>query len=96
MPSVDRILDDGRIRRLAESYPHDLLLSLVRRQLEVERQAITTGRQRVSSPEEIVEAVVSRLRVLEKPSLRPVVNASGVILHTNLGRASLSAESVTA
>ncbi len=96
MPSVDRILDDGRIRRLAESYPHDLLLSLVRRQLEVERQAITTGRQRVSSPEEIVEAVVSRLRVLEKPSLRPVVNASGVILHTNLGRASLSAESIAA
>ncbi len=96
LPSVDRVLGDERIRRLAESYPHDRLLSLVRQQLETERQAITTGRPQASSPAEIVEAVVSCLRALEKPSLRPVVNATGVILHTNLGRASLSTESITA
>ena len=96
LPSVDRILDDERIRRLAESYPHERLLRLARQQLEVERRAITAGRQHVSSLEEIVEAVVACLRALEKPSLRPVVNASGVILHTNLGRASLSVESIAA
>jgi L-seryl-tRNA(Ser) seleniumtransferase len=96
LPSVDRVLGDERIRRLAESYPHDRLLSLVRQQLDTERQAITTGRPRASSLAEIVEAVVSCLRALEKPSLRPVVNATGVILHTNLGRASLSVESITA
>jgi L-seryl-tRNA(Ser) seleniumtransferase len=43
-----------------------------------------------------VDSIHSELQALEQPSLRPVINASGIILHTNLGRAPLSKEAMTA
>lgn len=95
LPSVDRVLSVERLKRLGENYPHDLLVSLVRRQLERERLAITAGKP-CHSVDEIVEAIGTQLQALEKPGLRPVINATGVILHTNLGRATLSQESLAA
>ncbi|MFH1169836.1 MAG: L-seryl-tRNA(Sec) selenium transferase [Chloroflexota bacterium] len=93
LPSVDRVLSDGRIRQLA--YPHDLLLDLVRQQLEHERRSIASGRTALS-PDALVEAVCARVRALGEAGLRRVINATGVILHTNLGRAPLSQDAIAA
>ncbi|MFC1942967.1 L-seryl-tRNA(Sec) selenium transferase [Chloroflexota bacterium] len=89
LPSVDRVISEERIKQLEGTYPHELLLNLVRQRLEHERLAITAGNS-CPSIDEIVESIFAQLNELESPSLRPVINATGVILHTNLGRAPLS------
>jgi len=95
LPSVDRLLSEERIKKLEETYPHQLLVDLVRQRLEHERLAIAAGKPCLSN-DEIVESISVQLRELESPSLRPVINATGVILHTNLGRAPLSREAAVA
>ena len=95
LPSVDRVISEERIKRLVGAYPHELLVNLIRQRLERERLAIMAGNPSPSI-EGIVESISAQLRELESPSLRPVINATGVILHTNLGRAPLSQEAMTA
>ena len=95
LPSVDRVISEERIKQLEGAYPHDLLVNLIRQQLERERLAIATGNS-WPSIDEIVESISAQLRELEISSLRPVINATGVILHTNLGRAPLNREAMTA
>ncbi len=95
LPSVDRVISEERIKQLREVYPHSLVVDLVRQRLEQGRLAITRG-STCPSLDEIVDTICSRLQTLAQSSLRPVINASGVILHTNLGRAPLSKEATTA
>jgi len=87
LPSVDEVL--RRLERLTALYPHALLAAEVRRALEEERHSILAGE---AAPAEPIEARVERaVARLAAPSQRRVINASGVILHTNLGRAPLGA-----
>ena len=95
LPSVDKLIFEERIKRLEETYPHELVVGLVRQQLERIRLSITAGNL-CPSIDDIIEAICAQLSALEKSSLRPVINATGVILHTNLGRAPLSREAITA
>ncbi len=95
LPSVDRVISEERIRRLQENYPHALLVDLIRRHLKHDRSSIAAGNP-CPSIDEIVESICSQLRDLENPSLRPIINATGIILHTNLGRAPLGQEALAA
>jgi L-seryl-tRNA(Ser) seleniumtransferase len=95
LPSVDKVLSDERLKQLDEIYPHILLVNLVRQRLEHDRLSITTGNP-CPSIDEIVESVSAQVYTLESPSLRPLINATGVLLHTNLGRAPLSKEATAA
>ena len=95
LPSVDRVLADKRLKQIENTYPHILLVNLVRQQLERERLSIVAGKP-YSSLDEIVASVCAQVHVLEHPNLRTIINATGVILHTNLGRAPLSEESAVA
>jgi L-seryl-tRNA(Ser) seleniumtransferase len=89
LPGVDKVLADKRLARLGGKYPHDLLVDVIRQRLDEERMSITAGKPCVSL-NDIVSSVLAELEALDKPTLRRVVNASGVILHTNLGRSPLS------
>ncbi len=95
LPSVEKILSDDRLDTLAARYPHELLVNVIRQQLESERAAITSGKLGHSF-DEIVEGIIKKVNNIFTPSLRRVINASGVILHTNLGRAPISAEALAA
>jgi L-seryl-tRNA(Ser) seleniumtransferase len=95
LPSVDKLISEERIGQLREIYAHDLIVDVVRQQLEESRLAIMRGISCPSS-DELVDSICSRLQALAQPSMRPVINASGVILHTNLGRAPLSKEATAA
>ena len=93
LPGVDKVLSDERLNKLAGRYPHDLLVSVIRQCLENERLSIAAGKP-CASMDAIVTSISAEMEALEKPTLRRVINASGVILHTNLGRAPLSGESL--
>jgi len=95
LPSVDRLMSEDMIKQLRDEYPHDLLVDLIRQHLEQVRVSITLGNP-CPSINEIVESVCARAQALASPYPRPVINASGVILHTNLGRAPLSKEAIAA
>jgi len=95
LSSVDRLISEERLRQLQETYPHALLVELIRQRLEHARLSITAGNP-CPSVDEIVESICAQVYALENPSLRPIINASGVILHTNLGRAPLSKEATAA
>ncbi len=95
LPSVDRVLSEERLRQLAEGYSHRLLSDIVRQDLERGRRSIADGNP-CPTIEEIVASVSEQVRTLGTPRPRPLINASGVILHTNLGRAPLSKETMEA
>jgi L-seryl-tRNA(Ser) seleniumtransferase len=95
LPSVDKLLTDERIKALAQTLPHDRLVAIIRGQLESARQSVASGK---SAPplDRIVVSVILEAQELETATLRPIINATGVILHTNLGRAPLSKEAIEA
>jgi L-seryl-tRNA(Ser) seleniumtransferase len=86
LPSVDEVL--SKLSRLEARFPRKLIVDEVRRVLQAMREEIRTGNHSNStSVENRVERALARL---ETPSLRRVINATGVVLHTNLGRAPLA------
>jgi len=95
LPSVSRVLVHRRIRPLLSQMASDSVAELVRQQLQEARRAIAAGHE-CPPTETLVESVLARAELLLQPTLRPVINASGVIIHTNLGRAPLSREAMAA
>ncbi len=91
LPSVDRLLQEKSVRDLAEEHGHDLTVEAIRRAVDLARQGIMDG-QDCPSTDALVEMTRASLEAQSRPTLRPVINATGVIIHTNLGRAPLSAE----
>jgi len=95
LPSVDKLLFEERIRQLEDNCPHALLVELIRQHLQQERLSIAAGNP-CHSIDEIIESISAQAHAITRLSLRPVINATGVILHTNLGRAPLSNEAIAA
>ncbi len=93
LPSIDRLLADQRIAQLTEQHGHDAMLGIAREVLEECRVEVQrTGASPARPP---VEIVVERAHTLE-PGLRRLINATGVVIHTNLGRAPLSTATIEA
>ncbi|HXA67192.1 MAG TPA: L-seryl-tRNA(Sec) selenium transferase [Bryobacteraceae bacterium] len=86
LPAVDQVL--ANLARLEGRFPRRLIVDEVRRVLEAIREEIRAGKYSNSASVEI--RVEGNLARLEAPSLRRVINATGVVLHTNLGRAPLA------
>ena len=95
LPGVDRLLSDQRVQRLMDSYSRHSVLELVRAQLDDARRGITEGAQSLSY-DDLVQAIQQRAASRWRPWPRSLINATGVILHTNLGRAPLSGEATEA
>jgi len=91
LPSVERLLQTQLAAELIAAYGRPLTLSAIRSVLDEVRARASNGReQNLPNREGILESAHLKLEEWTRPTLFPVINASGVILHTNLGRAPLS------
>ncbi len=95
LPSIDRILSHPRTRELVGIYSHEAMVDIARGRLEEARRAISASGI-CPSLEEVVEAIDKEVNYLWRPRPFRVINATGVIIHTNLGRAPLSKEAAQA
>ncbi|HEX2779359.1 MAG TPA: L-seryl-tRNA(Sec) selenium transferase, partial [Gemmatimonadaceae bacterium] len=87
LPSVGSLLESEALRPLLASEPRSLVADAVRDVIDAARRDPATS---PSSPDAWTQAVSQALDLRRRPSLRPVINATGVVLHTNLGRAPLA------
>ena len=91
IPSVDELLSRPRLLALTHSAGRAVVTQAIRGVLGELRAQMRGARQQIDvAPEGIESEVASRVEALMAPSLRRVINATGVVLHTNLGRAPLA------
>ena len=97
IPSVDRVLATDLARSALARFERGYVTASVRAVLDEIRQRLSRGAPCAPpSPEEVMRAAVARLEAQQPLSMCPVVNATGVVLHTNLGRALLAEQAVEA
>jgi L-seryl-tRNA(Ser) seleniumtransferase len=86
LPSVDKLLADGRLRALATRHGHAVVADAARAALARAREEIAAGFE----PGDLAARAEVELENRLRPRLRRVLNATGVVVHTNLGRAPLA------
>ena len=96
LPAVDALLSDADGQVLCAQYGRAATLEALRATLQQTRSAIHNGAATAPSRAALLERAAAELAQRFRPGLRRVINASGVILHTNLGRAPLAAAAVQA
>ena len=94
LPSVDQLLRVLAGRPDVAAIPRARLTALVREALDAERRRILRERGTPADAEALAARVAAVVRQAGLFSLRPVINATGVVLHTNLGRALLSPQAL--
>jgi len=90
LPSVDRLLNDPAVAALLAITPRETVVRAIRRVLEAAR------RRRTPRPTDWTDAIMEEVHRAAQRTLRPVINATGVVLHTNLGRAPLARAAIDA
>ena len=100
LPKVDDLLRDENLIQAGESYGYIPVRQAIRSVLEEVRTHLLSeeGPQggRHLTEQGLIEAILARLEAESKPGIRKVINATGAILHTNLGRAPLAQEALAA
>lgn len=95
IPSIEQLRQRPDVRALEEKFGRAAVVDALREEAGALRRAAASGAHVPDDvPEAIARAVPARLAAATRRSLRPVINATGVIVHTNLGRAPLSAAAV--
>ena len=95
LPSIAELLESPEGQQLGARYSRPLTVRVLRAVVEEARAPIRSGSP-VPSSGELLRSAAARLEQEQRPHLRPLINATGVILNTNLGRAPLSAEALEA
>lgn len=97
IPKVDTVLEHESIQKLSGFVPEMIIKDAVRSELQHLREDILAGRIDPTadlSLDNVAEAASRRVLAMNRPRLRRVINATGVVIHTNLGRSPLSEEAI--
>ncbi len=98
IPSIEQLRQRASVRSLEATYGRDALVRALREAAAALRDGLAQGAAGPADEDGAAEAIAldaeSRLARGVEPSLRPVINATGVVIHTNLGRAPLAAAAV--
>lgn len=97
LPSVEEILQNLSLSKknaLLTDLPHALKADIIRKEIDARRSAILANQHADTDASSITEVVIDQLELQANPSLRRVVNATGIIVHTNLGRSVLADEAL--
>ena len=95
LPSVDEVLGDKRIIDVLNEYPRNLVLESVRQIIDLKRKEIINldedRKEKLNIRfDNIIENSLNKIRINYSLSLKKVINATGTVIHTNLGRSLLS------
>jgi L-seryl-tRNA(Ser) seleniumtransferase len=98
LPSVDRLLDSSRNSETLRQTPHSVLRNAARTALEALRHQLLHDKTSLDVEDVSETAVLQRIEVLVtaamQPNLRQTVNATGIVIHTNLGRSLLCRDAI--
>jgi len=94
LPGVDRALQNEKIAAAVVVYGLETVKDALRKTLDALRKEIIEGTAAENANanelfDQIAAKVIERCRLIAQPSLRPVLNATGILIHTNMGRAPL-------
>jgi L-seryl-tRNA(Ser) seleniumtransferase len=98
IPSVSELLESAPLKGLSGRLSRNVVVSEVRTFLDRLRTEIqeSAAERHIPTPAELAEKIAEWILAEEQPPLRPVINATGVLLHTGLGRAPLAEEAIEA
>ncbi|MBX3024855.1 L-seryl-tRNA(Sec) selenium transferase [bacterium] len=96
LPGVDQLLRSRDAGALLARYPRPLVADALRDALAAARRDLGDAGAPAPAAAALLADAAARLAALAAPSLRPAINATGVVLHTNLGRAPLADAAVAA
>lgn len=98
LPSVNQLLESDRLKQMVDTVNHSVVVNSVRDFLDDLRTQVAQATEEVTipTPGELAESIASWLEKDQVPSLRRVINGTGVLLHTGLGRAPLAEPAVEA
>lgn len=96
LPSVEQLLQTLHVADLTTRYGRPLTLDALRFSLDETRDSVRAGLTSLPSRDQLTARAESLLAEWTRPTLQPVINATGVILHTNLGRAPMSRAAIDA
>ena len=96
LPAVEAVLRHPALEAALRALPRVLVVEAVRAELAAERARLKSGAGGAADAESIARRAAERAALARRPALRRVLNATGVVLHTNLGRAPLAAEACRA
>ena len=88
LPGVDVVIEDDKVKKMLLSYGRELVIHMIREEVSESRNKIIQGGP-VPDIEHIVARVEETVKIISSPSLKRVINATGIVIHTNLGRAPL-------
>jgi len=90
LPSVDEALKSEYGREWLGKYPRRYVVDAIREAIAQRRKEILEGSSKEVSLESMAPDISFNVKRLASPSLRPLINATGIVVHTNLGRSILS------
>lgn len=96
LPSVNELLESPHLKNLVDKVSHNVVVSEVRTFLDGIRTDIQhkAADMNIPSPTEMAEHIANWIVSDQQPKLRPVINATGILLHTGLGRAPLAQDAI--